>query len=120
MSSREDLPSKAEMLASLVTGKGETSFTAVSVQRSHRFPLHLFVQIENMARMGKVPVSVVVNELIAIGLDAAIKELPEDAARQVSRVTKDQIERPSVTDRFDSKRHRVRSKSKSARGGQKA
>ncbi|HLX81300.1 MAG TPA: hypothetical protein VKS43_12030 [Burkholderiales bacterium] len=106
MSSKEHESSKAEMLASLVTGQGETNYVGASVQRSHRFPLHLFVKIENMARMGDMPVSLIINDLLEIGLDAAVKELPEDAAKQVARITKDQMERPTVLDKFDTNRLR--------------
>jgi hypothetical protein len=43
-------PTKAEILAGLVTGDASLLSMTATVQRSHRFPLHIFTQIENMAR----------------------------------------------------------------------
>ncbi len=115
MTDKQYEPSKAEMLASLVTGNASYSHVMASVQRSHRFPLFLFVQMENMAKLGGVPVSLIINELIECGLDAVRKELPEDVTRQVSLVTKDQTERPTVTDRVEVKGRKVGGKSKPGR-----
>ena len=72
MADRKDELSKAEMLASPVTGNAAYSHTMVTRQRSHRFPLHLYDQIESMARMGGLPVSVIINKLLELGL-AAVK-----------------------------------------------
>jgi len=83
-----------------------------TVQRSHRFPLHLFVQIENMARMGGVPVSLIINELIECCLDAVKQELPEDVAQEVARATQEQIDRPTVTEKVEVKSGRATSKPK--------
>jgi hypothetical protein len=111
-SEAEYRPSKAEMLASLVVGTGSQSHAMATVQRSHRFPLHLFVQIENLAKHANVPVSLIINELIDCGLDALKRELPEDVAQQVARVTQDQTERPTITERFDSEKYRAKSTKK--------
>lgn len=105
-------PTKAEMLAALVTGNASQSHTMATVQRSHRFPLHLFVQMENMAKHADVPVSLVINELIECGFEALIKELPDDVRQKIFTVTKDQMERPSVIERFDSKKHKAVKKRK--------
>lgn len=112
MSDDQYIPSKAEFLAGLVTGSSSMSQSMATVQRSHRFPLHLFVQIENMARMGGVPVSLIINELIECGLDAVKQELPEDAAQEVLRSTKDQFERPTVTEEVEVKAGRAMGKPK--------
>lgn len=109
------IPSKAEFLAGLVTGSAAMSQSMTTVQRSHRFPLHLFVQIENMARMGGVPVSLIINELIECGLEAVKQELPEDVAQEVSQVTKDQSDRPTVTEKIEVKTGRATSKPKRER-----
>lgn len=91
------------------------SQSMATVQRSHRFPLHLFVQIENMARMGGVPVSLIINELIECGLEAVKQELPEEVAQEVSQVTKDQFDRPTVTEKVEVKTGRATSKPKRER-----
>lgn len=109
------IPSKAEVLAGLVTGTVAMSQSMATVQRSHRFPLHLFVQIENMARMGGVPVSLIINELIECGLEAVKQELPEDVAQEVARATKEQIDRPTVTENVEVKTGRATSKPKRER-----
>ena len=112
MSDDQYIPSKAEFLAGLVTGSASMSQSMATVQRSHRFPVHLFVQIENMARMGGVPVSLIINELIECGLEAVKEELPEEVAREVAKVTKDQVDRqPTVTEKVEVKAGRVTRKS---------
>ncbi|MGO8754748.1 MAG: hypothetical protein ACLQHK_05905 [Gallionellaceae bacterium] len=88
-------PSKAEILAGIVTGDVDLTEGMATVQRSHRFPLHIFIQIENMARLGQVPISVIINQLVECGLDAVRQELPEDIAKQLNHASKEQIERPT-------------------------
>lgn len=100
-------PSKAEFLAGLIQGSANLQSTMASVQRSHRFPLHIFVQIENMARMGNVPVSLIINQLLECGLEAVIKALPEEQAREIGRLSKDQLERKTVTETVEVKNVRV-------------
>lgn len=100
-------PSKAEFLAGLIQGSANLQSTMASVQRSHRFPLHIFVQIENMARMGNVPVSLIINQLLECGLDSVLKELPEDLAREIGSLSKEQIERKTVTESVEVKNVRV-------------
>lgn len=87
-------PTKAELLAGLVAGNANFEQHGAAVQRSHRFPMWIFSQIENMARMADTSVSVIVNQLLECGLEAVKKELPEDVARQISCMSKEQIERP--------------------------
>jgi hypothetical protein len=115
MSNKEYEPSKVEMLASLVIGSGKQSHVMETVQRSHRFPLFLFLQIENLAKHAKVPASVIINELIDCGLEALRQELPEDVARSITRITKDQTERPTIVERFDSTKRRSITKEPSRR-----
>jgi hypothetical protein len=116
MPNRKDEPTKAEMLAALVTGHGEQSHAMATVQRSHRFPLHLFIQMENLAKHADVPVSLIINELIECGLDALRQELPEEVSQSVFRITRDQMDRPGAREeRFDSKQYRSRAKRKTGR-----
>lgn len=93
----EDLPSKAEFLSQLITGDAGMESRSASVQRSHRFPLHIYTQIENLARIGKMPASVVINELLECGLEALIKELPPEVAQQARFTREEQINRPLVS-----------------------
>ncbi|PTQ78878.1 hypothetical protein C8R26_101194 [Nitrosomonas oligotropha] len=97
MSIRDDLPNKAEFLAQLITGDAGMEGRTVSVQRSHRFPLHIYTQIENLARIGKMPASVVINELLECGLEALIKELPPEVVKQARFTKEEQINRPLVS-----------------------
>lgn len=100
-------PTKAEFLADLIQGSAIYQSTTASVQRSHRFPLHIFVQIENMARMGDVPVSLIINQLLECGLEAVYSELPEERARELGRLLKEQVERKTVTESVEVKSVRV-------------
>jgi len=103
MSDERDEPSKAEFLAGLITGNASMDSSMATVQRSHRFPLQLFCQIENMARMGGVPVSVIINQLLECGIDAVMDELSEEQQVQVRLTTSEQLDRPTETDRVDTK-----------------
>ena len=104
MPDMDDVQPRAKMLASLVNDGGHYMLAGVAVQRSHRFPSHIFVQIENLARMGDVPVSLVINELLFCGLDALKKELPAEKVRQMTLMTKEQVDRPMVQDHIEVKR----------------
>ena len=73
------------------------------MQRSHRFPVMLFTQIENMARMGSVPVSLIINQLLGCGLEAVKKELPEQVVKELSFITQEQVERPTKSSKVDIK-----------------
>jgi len=106
-------PTKAEMLAALVTGNTEMTQKMATVQRSHRFPTHLFIQIENMARVAGVPVSVIINELIDCGLEAVRQELPEDIVGQLTCVTNDQMERLATSEKEAVKRPAPATRNKS-------
>lgn len=98
--------SAAAMLASLVTGSGQSMHAEATVQRSHRFPLHLFAQMENLAHMGKVPVSLIINQLIESGLQAVKRELPADVIKKMTLITQAQLDRPLVTDKVEVKSDR--------------
>ncbi len=100
-------PTKAEFLAGLIQGSSNLQSTMATVQRSHRFPMHIFIQIENMARMGNVPVSLIINELLECGLEAVIKELPEEQAKLVNRVSEEQTKMKTVTETVEVKNVRV-------------
>ena len=105
-----DEPSKAEFLASLITGNASLGQHTATIQRSHRFPAHLFWQIENMARMGGVPISLIINQVLECGLDAVIKELPEEAACEVTKISPAQLSEPMGNESID-----IKQKSKPAK-----
>lgn len=107
-------PSKVELLASLVTGNLKVTSFMATVQRSHRFPLHLFTQIENMARMGGVPVSLVINQLLDVGIEAVMKEMTPEEADKILTTRNEQNDRPLVTERINASGRRIRTKTKSA------
>jgi predicted DNA-binding protein len=90
-------PTSAQMLASLI--KGGAKFTSVNatVQRSHRFPLHIFACLENMAEMSGAPVSVIINQVLEAGIEAVTKELPEEINAELKRVSQAQLDRPMKT-----------------------
>lgn len=90
---KENMPSKAEHLANIITGNASTEKISATVQRSHRFPLDLFTQIENMAKLADSSVSSMINEVIEVGLDALYVELPEETVRQICMITEAQIKK---------------------------
>lgn len=106
MTDERDESSAAVTLAALVSGNAEYEHAMAAVQRSHRFPVHLFVQIENLANMGGVPVSLIINKLIECGLEAVKEKLSADAVDKLGIASKKQFERPMVTDRVATKKRR--------------
>lgn len=93
MSHEQPTPTKSQVLAAMLTGGAKSSSIGGSVQRSHRFPLHLFTQIENMSRISGASVSMIVNELIECGIDTVMQTLPEDVRKQVTAIAPEQLDR---------------------------
>ena len=108
-------PTKAEMLASLVSGTAGISGSTSTVQRSHRFHSHILAQIENMAQMGGVPVSVVINELLEVGIEAIQNQLTAEESNKIFRMSQGQRDRPSVQENYDVKGRHFRKTTKSAK-----
>lgn len=92
-----DEPSKAQFLASLLHGSGSMEAISSTVQRSHRFPLHLMLQIENMAEKAGVPVSLIINQLLECGLEAVSKELTEEQIKAIITIRPEQLDRKTAT-----------------------
>lgn len=92
------LINKAEFFAQLIKGEASQEMRIASVQRSHRFPLHIFTQIENLARIGEMPVSAVINQLLECGLEAIEKELPPSIVRETKIISEKQLKEPTVTE----------------------
>ena len=93
MSEQGELPSKAEMFAGLITGHAKFQGNAPTIQRSHRFPVFFFTQIENLARVGGVPISLVINQLIECGLEAIKQELPAELVGEMHSVSPAAVDR---------------------------
>lgn len=103
---------EAELLASIVMRTGSTRYMGAAVQRSHRFPYHLFTQIEKMAEVAGVPVSIIINQLIECGLEAVKKQLADDIVKKLTHVSKDQSQRSLKSIKIDSKRKDSSSRNK--------
>lgn len=112
MSDENYEPTKAELLAGLLTGNANMAGTNATIQRSHRFPVNLFVQIENMARVSEVPVSTIINLLIECGLEAVGKELPQQILEQLNICSKEQFERKTTSESFDTSKRKTAARSK--------
>ena len=93
----QDIPSKAEHLANILSGKGSTSYKAATVQRSHRFLLHQFVVIENMAKMADCSVAAMINQIIDVGIEALNEHLTPELAREMHKITQDKIDKLDKT-----------------------
>ncbi|HPV45206.1 MAG TPA: hypothetical protein PK056_06800 [Methylotenera sp.] len=86
-------PSKAEHLANILSGNASTESVSATVQRSHRFPIHQFMLIENMAKMANCSVSAMINQVIEVGVDALYDHLPDDIRQQMHTVTQEQVDK---------------------------
>lgn len=106
MSDENYQPTKAEFLAGLVTGSMSMESKMASVQRSHRFPLHIYTQIENLAQIGNVPVSVIINELLECGLEALSKELPPDVVQESKLIKSDVLHKTYPNEKVVIKQNR--------------
>ena len=91
MKSQRVEPSKAEHLANILSGNASTESNTSTVQRSHRFPIYEFLLIENMAKIANCSVSAMINQVLAVGVDALYDHLPDDIAQQMHEVTQEQI-----------------------------
>ena len=78
-------------MAGVIAGNANTSMNMASVQRSHRFPLHVFVVIENLAKKADCSVSAMINQLLDVGIESLLKELPLEIAQEVKQVTQEQL-----------------------------
>lgn len=103
MTKADNKPTEAEILASLIKRNASINMFSASVQRSHRFPLHIFTQIENMARMADVSVSTIINQLLAAGLEVVHENLSEDEIEEIRFISKEQLDRPFKQLKVDSK-----------------
>ena len=112
MSDERYTPTSCEFLVDLLTGDASLSSAEARVQRSHRFPLYLFIQLENMAQMAGVPVSLIINQVLECGLEAVRQELPEDVVREIQAVKPEQLNRPTVTERVEGKSRKAAEKAK--------
>ena len=112
MTDEQDIPPKARIFADLIAGYVNYSSAGATVQRSHRFPLFYFTQIENLARIGGVPVSLVINQLIECGLDAVKQELPAKIVEEMHRVRPERESRPTKSVREVVKGRNLKGKGK--------
>lgn len=94
MTKKEFKPSEADILASLIKRSGKTEMVSASIQRSHRFPLHLFTKIENMARMADVSVSTIINQLIEVGIESVKLNLTDKEIEEINIISPEQLDRP--------------------------
>lgn len=93
----QDITSKAEHLANILAGKGIAGYRALTVQRSHRFLLHQFVLIENMAKLADCSVAAMINQVIDVGIDALYEHLPKELIEEIHTVTQKQIDKSQST-----------------------
>ena len=91
MSEENYQPTKAEFLAGLITGDAGMQGITGTIQRSHRFPINIYSQIENLARISNMPVSLIINELLECGLEAVKKELPEDIVSKMTLLREEHL-----------------------------
>lgn len=112
MTNENPKPTKAEFLANLVTGYAGLTKSETNVQRSHRFPLHLFTQIENLAKVAGVPASVIINQLIECGLEAVRQELPDEVLKQLCNVSQDQLDLPRLSEKVEVKGRNLATRNK--------
>jgi hypothetical protein len=90
-------PTSAQILASIIKGGANFNSVNATVQRSHRFPLHVISCLENMAEMAGAPVSVLINQVLESGIEAVMKELPVEIRSELTRISQAQLDRPMKT-----------------------
>lgn len=88
-----DVPSKAQQLAAILSGNASTAYRTATVQRSHRFPIHEFMMIENLAKIADCSVAAMINQVIAVGIESLCEHLPEEMAKGLSHVTQEQVDK---------------------------
>jgi DNA-binding LacI/PurR family transcriptional regulator len=88
-------PTEAQILAGMIKRTASTGLSAASIQRSHRFPSHIFFQIENIAQMADVSVSAIINQLLAVGLEDVKKQLSDEEVQKIILISKEQSDRPT-------------------------
>lgn len=93
MSKNSYHPSSAEVLAGMIKRTPTIQTNFASVQRSHRFPTHIFLKIENMAAHAGVPISTTINQLLEAGIDAVFNQLDQNTINQINTFTQEQISR---------------------------
>lgn len=93
MSNKNYRPTNAEVLAGMIERTASIQANFASIQRSHRFPVHLFIKIENMAAQAGVPISTIINQLLEAGMEAVFQQLDEEVINQIGTVTSEQRER---------------------------
>jgi hypothetical protein len=103
MENTEFHPTNAQQLAAMLRGTGKTSMVNATVQRSHRFPVHLFNQIENMAEMAGSPVSLIINLLLESGLESVKKELPPEKVEEITLISDEQYNRKVTSEKLESR-----------------
>ncbi|WP_018985520.1 hypothetical protein [Methylophilus methylotrophus] len=91
-----ELPTKAEHLASVIEGRGFSSYIGASIQRSHRFPFQQFIIIENMSKLADCSVSAMINEVIQVGIEAMYKELSPETIKKINFISDEQLSRASL------------------------
>lgn len=89
-------PSKAEILAGLVTGNAAIEQYTSTIQKSHRFKFADLMFMENMAKKADCKLSVIINQVIEVGIDALSKELPEEVYRELSQIDFERLEREQL------------------------
>ena len=93
----QDYPSKAEQLANVLAGNGSTGYRSATIQRSHRFLLHQFVLIENMAKLADCSVAAMINQVLDVGIEALGEHLTDELAQKIHRVSQEQIDKSTGT-----------------------
>ena len=88
-----EVPTKAQQLAAVLTGTASTGFSSATVQRSHRFPLHHFMWIENMARIADCSVAAMINQVVEVGIDALNEHLSPELIKEIRHVTQEQVDK---------------------------
>lgn len=88
-----ELPSKVAQLAAVLTGNGSTGFRSATVQRSHRFFLHHFMWLENMARIADCSVAAMINQVVDVGIDALTEHLPPEVVEEIRNVPQEQVDK---------------------------
>lgn len=80
-------PTKAQMLAAMLSGPTETASMQMTRQFLFRLPEHVAAQVEAMAELSKKSRNLIGNELIETALDIVRAELPKEVLDNLDQLT---------------------------------
>lgn len=84
--SDQELPSRIEHLANVISGTGTHAMKAAARSISYRIPVYDLARLDAMASVAGKSRNAMLNLVVSAGLDEVWKLLPKNVQKQVSKV----------------------------------